>query len=200
MAQCAGRLKKLSLELGGNAPFIVFDDADLDAAVAGRDREQVSQHRQTCVCANRLLVQDGVYDAFVAKLVDAVRKLRVGDGLKGVDGPGPADRRTRRREGRGSTLRMHSRKGARVASGGKRHALGGTFFEPTVITQVKPDMLVAREEDVRTGRADLRVQGTKRTRCAWRTTPSSVSRRISTRAISRVRGAWRGARVRHRRA
>ena len=89
MAQCAGTLKKLSLELGGNAPFIVFDDADLDAAVQGAIASKYRNTGQTCVCANRLLVQEGVYDAFVAKLVEAVRKLRVGDGLQGATEQGP---------------------------------------------------------------------------------------------------------------
>jgi succinate-semialdehyde dehydrogenase / glutarate-semialdehyde dehydrogenase len=145
MQQSAGTLKKLSLELGGNAPFIVFDDADLDAAVQGAIASKYRNTGQTCVCANRLLVQSGVYEAFTAKLIDAVSKLRVGDGLKGATDQGPLI------DGKAlAKVEEHIAdaiaKGARVAYGGKRHALGGTFFEPTVVTDVKPGMLVAREE------------------------------------------------------
>src|SRR5574339_448413 len=127
MAQCAGTLKKLSLELGGNAPFIVFDDADLDLAVQGAIASKYRNTGQTCVCANRLLVQDGVYDAFVAKLVEAVRKLRVGDGLEGATDQGPLidDKAVAKVE---EHVADALAKGARVALGGKRHALGGTFF------------------------------------------------------------------------
>jgi len=145
MSQCSGTLKKLSLELGGNAPFIVFDDADLDAAVQGAIASKYRNTGQTCVCANRLLVQAGVYDVFVAKLVEAVRKLRIGDGLKGATDQGPlidAKAVAKVEEHIADALA----KGGKVACGGKRHALGGTFFEPTVITNVKPNMLVAREE------------------------------------------------------
>jgi succinate-semialdehyde dehydrogenase/glutarate-semialdehyde dehydrogenase len=145
MAQCSDTLKKLSLELGGNAPVIVFDDADLDLAVQGAIASKYRNTGQTCVCANRLLVQDGVYDAFVAKLVEAVRKLRVGDGLAGATDQGPLidDKAIAKVE---EHIADALAKGAQVALGGKRHALGGTFFEPTVITQVRPNMLVAREE------------------------------------------------------
>jgi succinate-semialdehyde dehydrogenase/glutarate-semialdehyde dehydrogenase len=145
MAQCAGTMKKLSLELGGNAPFIVFDDADLDAAVQGAIASKYRNTGQTCVCANRLLVQAGVYDAFAAKLEEAVRKLRVGDGLAGITEQGPlidANAVAKVEEHIADALS----KGARVALGGKRHALGGTFFEPTILTGVTPAMLVAREE------------------------------------------------------
>jgi len=145
LSQCVGTLKKVSLELGGNAPFIVFDDADLDAAVQGAIASKYRNTGQTCVCANRLLVQDGVYEQFVAKLVDAVRKLRVGDGLRGVTDQGPlidAKAVAKVEEHIADALS----KGAKVAVGGHRHALGGTFFEPTVMTHVKPNMLVAREE------------------------------------------------------
>ena len=145
MAQCAGTMKKVSLELGGNAPFIVFDDADLDAAVQGAIASKYRNTGQTCVCANRLLVQDGVYDAFAARLADAVARLRVGDGLKGVTDQGPLiDMKAVEK------IEEHIadalRKGAALAYGGKRHALGGTFFEPTILKNVKPDMLIAREE------------------------------------------------------
>ncbi|MGB7738653.1 MAG: NADP-dependent succinate-semialdehyde dehydrogenase [Steroidobacteraceae bacterium] len=145
MVQCAGTLKKLSLELGGNAPFIVFDDADLDIAVQGAIASKYRNTGQTCVCANRLLVQEGVYDAFVAKLVDAVRKLRVGDGLQGATEQGPLidDKAVAKVE---EHVADALAKGGKIALGGKRHALGGTFFEPTIITGVKPTMMVAREE------------------------------------------------------
>jgi succinate-semialdehyde dehydrogenase/glutarate-semialdehyde dehydrogenase len=145
MQQCAGTLKKVSLELGGNAPFIVFDDADLDAAVQGAIASKYRNTGQTCVCANRLLVQESVYDAFVAKLVDAVRGLRVGNGLEGATEQGPlidAKAVAKVEEHIADALA----RGAKVALGGRRHALGGTFFEPTIITHVTPDMLVAREE------------------------------------------------------
>jgi succinate-semialdehyde dehydrogenase / glutarate-semialdehyde dehydrogenase len=145
MQQCAGTLKKVSLELGGNAPFIVFDDADLDAAVQGAIASKYRNTGQTCVCANRLLVQEGVYDQFVAKLVDAVRKLRVGDGLKGATEQGPLidEKAVAKVE---EHIADAVAKGGRIALGGKRHALGGTFFEPTIVTHVTPAMLVAREE------------------------------------------------------
>jgi succinate-semialdehyde dehydrogenase / glutarate-semialdehyde dehydrogenase len=145
MAQCAGTIKKISLELGGNAPFIVFDDADLDAAVQGAIASKYRNTGQTCVCANRLLVQEGVYDEFAKRLTAAVGKLRVGDGIKGVTDQGPlidAKAIAKIEEHVADALA----KGARVALGGKRHALGGTFFEPTILTDVTPNMLVAREE------------------------------------------------------
>jgi succinate-semialdehyde dehydrogenase/glutarate-semialdehyde dehydrogenase len=145
MQQCAGTLKKVSLELGGNAPFIVFDDADLDAAVQGTIASKYRNTGQTCVCANRILVQDGVYDLFVAKLVEAVRKLRVGDGLKGVTDQGPLID-AKAVEKVEEHLADAVAKGGKIAVGGRRHSLGGTFFEPTIVTRVKPNMLVAREE------------------------------------------------------
>jgi succinate-semialdehyde dehydrogenase/glutarate-semialdehyde dehydrogenase len=145
MAQCADTVKKISLELGGNAPFIVFEDADLDAAVQGAIASKYRNTGQTCVCANRLLVQSSIYDAFTRKLVDAVAKLRVGDGLKGATEQGPlidAKALAKVEEHIGDAVS----KGAQVAYGGKRHALGGTFFQPTVLTNVRDNMLVAREE------------------------------------------------------
>jgi len=145
MVQCAGTVKKLSLELGGNAPFIVFDDADLEAAVQGAIASKYRNTGQTCVCANRLLVQDGVYHEFSEKLAVAVGKLRVGDGLKGVTEQGPLidSKAVAKVE---EHIADALRKGARVALGGKRHALGGTFFEPTILTGVTSEMLIAREE------------------------------------------------------
>jgi len=145
MVQCAGTMKKVSLELGGNAPFIVFDDADLEAAVQGAIASKYRNTGQTCVCANRLLVQDRIYEEFAGKLVDAVALLRIGDGLKGATDQGPLiDMKAvaKVEEHIADALA----KGAAIATGGKRHALGGTFFEPTVLTNVKPDMMVAREE------------------------------------------------------
>ena len=145
MAQCAGTLKKLSLELGGNAPFIVFDDADLEAAVAGAIASKFRNTGQTCVCANRLLVQAGVYEDFTRRLVHAVAQLRVGDGLKGPTDQGPLiDTKAL------AKVEEHVAdavaKGARIVQGGRRHSLGGTFFEPTVLTHALPAMLLAREE------------------------------------------------------
>jgi succinate-semialdehyde dehydrogenase/glutarate-semialdehyde dehydrogenase len=145
MAQSAGTLKKLSMELGGNAPFIVFDDADLDAAVAGAIASKYRNTGQTCVCANRILVQAGVYDAFSRKLVEAVSKLRVGDGLEGQTDQGPLID-TKALAKVEEHIADALSKGAKVAAGGKRHTLGGTFFEPTVLTGVTSSMAVAREE------------------------------------------------------
>jgi succinate-semialdehyde dehydrogenase/glutarate-semialdehyde dehydrogenase len=145
MAQCAGTMKKVSMELGGNAPFIVFDDADLDAAVQGAVVSKYRNTGQTCVCANRLLVQAGVYDEFARRLSVAVGKLRVGDGLKGVTDQGPlidANALAKVEEHVADALA----KGAHLGLGGKRHALGGTFFEPTILTDVTGEMLIAREE------------------------------------------------------
>ncbi len=145
MAQCAGTVKKLSLELGGNAPFIVFDDADLDAAVQGAIASKYRNTGQTCVCANRLLVQSGVYEQFAGKLAAAVAALRVGDGLQGPTDQGPlidANAVAKVEEHIADAVA----KGAKVAMGGKRHPLGHTFFQPTILTDVTPAMMVAREE------------------------------------------------------
>jgi len=145
MAQCASTVKKVSLELGGNAPFIVFDDADLDAAVVGAIQSKYRNSGQTCVCTNRILVQDGVYDLFARKLSAAVAELKVGDGLKAETQQGPLID-----EGAVKKVEEHIAdavaKGATVVAGGGRHALGGTFFQPTVLTNVTPAMMVSREE------------------------------------------------------
>ena len=142
-AQCAPTIKKLGLELGGNAPFIVFDDADLDAAVVGAMASKYRNAGQTCVCANRILVQDGVYDAFAAKLAEAVRGLKVGDGAEAGVTTGPLINRAAV-----AKVKEHIddalAKGAKLVLGGK--ALGGNFFEPTVLANVTPNMAVAREE------------------------------------------------------
>jgi succinate-semialdehyde dehydrogenase/glutarate-semialdehyde dehydrogenase len=145
MSQCAGTVKKVALELGGNAPFLVLDDADLDAAVTGAIQSKYRNTGQTCVCANRFIVQSKVYDAFAAKLIDAVSKLRVGDGLAAETDQGPLiDAKAL------AKVETHiadaKAKGAEVALGGRRHALGGTFYEPTVLTNATSAMILAREE------------------------------------------------------
>lgn len=145
MAQCAPTIKKLSLELGGNAPFIVFDDADIDAAVAGALVSKYRNAGQTCVCANRLLVQDSVYDEFAAKLAEAVKTFSIGNGLEAGVNVGPLidDDAVLKVEAHVADALA---KGARVLVGGKRHAAGKLFYEPTVLVNVTPDMRVAREE------------------------------------------------------
>jgi succinate-semialdehyde dehydrogenase/glutarate-semialdehyde dehydrogenase len=145
MAQCSSTLKKLSLELGGNAPFIVFDDADVDAAVQGAIVSKYRNTGQTCVCANRLLVQSGIYDEFAKRLGVAVAALRVGDGLAGVTDQGPLidDKALAKVE---EHVADAVAKGAKVVVGGRRHKLGGTFYEPTVLSNVTSAMMVAREE------------------------------------------------------
>ena len=145
MAQCAGTVKKISLELGGNAPFIVFDDADIDSAVAGAIASKYRNAGQTCVCANRVLVQEGVYDAFTAKLAEAAAALKVGPGVEGGVEQGPLIDMA-------AVAKVEEHiadavgKGAKIVVGGARHALGGSFFQPTVLTGVTADMKVAREE------------------------------------------------------
>jgi succinate-semialdehyde dehydrogenase/glutarate-semialdehyde dehydrogenase len=145
MQQCARTVKKVAMELGGNAPFIVFDDADLDAAVEGAIASKYRNTGQTCVCTNRFLVQSGVYDAFAEKLSVAVGRLKVGDGLKGETQQGPLiDMKAV------AKVEEHIAdavaKGARIVTGGQRHALGGSFFQPTILADVTPAMAVAREE------------------------------------------------------
>jgi succinate-semialdehyde dehydrogenase/glutarate-semialdehyde dehydrogenase len=145
MEQCAPTIKKLSLELGGNAPFIVFDDADLDAAVEGAIASKYRNAGQTCVCANRLYVQDGIYDQFAEKLVAAVGKLKVGNGVEAGVTQGPMIEEK-------AVLKVEEHiadalaKGGRLMVGGKRHALGHSFFQPTVVADVTSDMKVATEE------------------------------------------------------
>ncbi|RAU20997.1 succinate-semialdehyde dehydrogenase (NADP(+)) [Paramagnetospirillum kuznetsovii] len=145
MSQCAATVKKVSLELGGNAPFIVFDDADLDAAVAGAMASKYRNAGQTCVCANRLLVQDGVYDEFARRLGKAVAGLKVGPGLTSDATQGPLinDEAVAKVE---RLLADALSKGASIACGGKRHELGRTFFQPTIVTDVTTEMDIAREE------------------------------------------------------
>mgnify|MGYP001293438310 FL=1 len=145
MEQCAGTMKKVSMELGGNAPFIVFNDADIDAAVEGAMISKYRNTGQTCVCTNRFLVQSGVYDAFAEKLAAAVAKMLVGDGLKGETEQGPLIDSASLEKVEEHVEDARS-KGGRVLTGGKRHPLGGTFYEPTVVVDANPEMLIAREE------------------------------------------------------
>lgn len=145
LEQCAATVKKASMELGGNAPFIVFDDADLDKAVEGAIASKYRNAGQTCVCANRLLVQDGVYDEFAKKLAEAVGKLKVGNGFESdvVQGPLIDMAAVEKVE---EHIADALGKGAKVVIGGSRHALGGSFFQPTVLSGVTTDMKVTREE------------------------------------------------------
>ncbi|MBW4090188.1 MAG: NAD-dependent succinate-semialdehyde dehydrogenase [Proteobacteria bacterium] len=145
LAQCAPTIKKTSMELGGNAPFIVFDDADLDAAVVGAMASKYRNTGQTCVCANRLLVQEGVYDAFAAKLKAAVEAMKVGNGMEPGVSQGPlinAAAVAKVEEHIADAVQ----RGARVLTGGHRHRLGGNFFEPTLLAEVPHDALIFREE------------------------------------------------------
>ena len=145
MAQCAGTVKKVSLELGGNAPFIVFDDADIDAAIEGAMASKFRNTGQTCVCANRLFVQEGVYDQFAQKLAAKVAAMKIGGGLEADVAQGPLiDMKAVEKVE--EHIADAVAKGARVVTGGKRSAKGGTFFEPTVLTGVKTDMKVTHEE------------------------------------------------------
>ncbi|KAB0546002.1 NADP-dependent succinate-semialdehyde dehydrogenase [Pseudomonas argentinensis] len=145
MAECAQDIKKVSLELGGNAPFIVFDDADLDKAIEGAIISKYRNNGQTCVCANRIYVQDCVYDAFAEKLKVAVEKLKIGNGLEDGTTTGPLID-----EKAVAKVKEHIEdavsKGAKILSGGKTHALGGTFFEPTILADVPKNALVSKDE------------------------------------------------------
>ncbi|WP_417861591.1 NAD-dependent succinate-semialdehyde dehydrogenase [Vreelandella venusta] len=145
LAQCAGTVKKVSLELGGNAPFIVFDDADLDAAVEGAVASKYRNSGQTCVCTNRFLVQSGVYEAFVEKFANRVAELNVGNGLDDGVMQGPLINQAAVEKVE-SHIGDALEKGGRLVCGGKPHTLGGTFFEPTIIADVTDTMRVAREE------------------------------------------------------
>ncbi len=145
LEQCAPTIKKTSMELGGNAPFIVFDDADLDAAVVGAMASKYRNTGQTCVCANRILVQEGVFDSFAAKLKQAVEAMKVGNGFEEGVTQGPlinADAVKKVEQHIADAVE----KGARVVTGGKRHQLGGNFFEPTILADVPPEAMVFHEE------------------------------------------------------
>jgi len=145
LAQGAEQVMKMSMELGGNAPFIVFDDADIDAAVEGAMIAKYRNNGQTCVCANRIYVQDGIYDAFATKLAEAVGKMQVGDGFEAgtIAGPLITEAAVEKVE---AHIADATAKGATVTAGGHRHALGGTFFEPTILTGVTRDMIVTNDE------------------------------------------------------
>jgi succinate-semialdehyde dehydrogenase/glutarate-semialdehyde dehydrogenase len=145
MEQCAGTVKKVSLELGGNAPFIVFDDADIEEAVKGAIASKYRNAGQTCVCANRILVQDGVYDAFAKRLAEVAGAMKVGNGVEQgtVIGPLIDMKAVEKVE---AHIADALQKGAKVVVGGRRSALGGSFFEPTVLAGVTPDMMITREE------------------------------------------------------
>lgn len=145
MSKAAATVKKVSLELGGNAPLLIFDDADLDVAVAGAMASKFRNMGQTCVCANRIYAQSGIYDEFVSRFAKAVEALKVGDGFEPETEQGPLidDAAVEKTE---AHLQDAVAQGARVVTGGDRHELGGTFFQPTIVADAKPEMLVAREE------------------------------------------------------
>ena len=145
MRQAANHILKLGLELGGNAPFIVFDDADLDAAVEGAIISKYRNNGQTCVCANRLYIQSGIYDAFADKLAERVKQLKVGDGFEADVAAGPliSEKAVAKVE---EHIRDATAHGARILTGGNRDSRGGLFFEPTVLTGATAAMKVAREE------------------------------------------------------
>ena len=145
MAKCAQTVKKVSMELGGNAPFIVFDDADIDRAVEGAMVAKYRNSGQTCVCTNRFFVQEGVYDEFVEKLTEATNKLKVGNGLEDGTQQGPLID-VKAVEKVEELIADATSKGGKIVAGGKRHKLGGSFFEPTVIAEAKPDMRFMKEE------------------------------------------------------
>ncbi|MFM0397915.1 NAD-dependent succinate-semialdehyde dehydrogenase [Paraburkholderia aspalathi] len=187
--QSADTLKKLSLELGGNAPFIVFDDADIDAAVQGAMASKFRNTGQTCVCVNRFYVQDGIYDAFTQALTQAVRKMRVGNALQGEVEQGPLINQTALKK-----VEAHVadalQKGAKVLTGGKPHALGGTFYEPTVLIDASKSMLVAAEETFGPVAACFRFKTEDEAIAAANDTPFGLSAYFYTRDLAR---AWRVA-------
>lgn len=189
MRQAADTLKKVSLELGGNAPFIVFDDADLDAAVKGAMASKFRNTGQTCVCVNRFFIQDGVYEAFTAKLAEAVAALRVGSALDGDTEQGPlinAAALAKVEAHVGDALE----KGARLLCGGRRHALGGTFFEPTILTEASGEMLIAQEETFGPVAACFRFKDEAEVLQRANDTPFGLSAYFYSRDIGRV---WRMA-------
>jgi succinate-semialdehyde dehydrogenase/glutarate-semialdehyde dehydrogenase len=187
--QSADTLKKLSLELGGNAPFIVFDDADLDAAVQGAMASKFRNTGQTCVCVNRFYVQDGIYDAFTQALTQAVRKMRVGNALQGEVEQGPLINQAALKK-----VEAHVadalQKGAKVLTGGKPHALGGTFYEPTVLADAADSMLIAKEETFGPVAACFRFEFEDEAIAAANDTPFGLSAYFYTRDLAR---AWRVA-------
>ncbi len=182
LAQGAGTVKKMSMELGGNAPFIVFDDADLDRAVEGAMAAKFRNAGQTCVCTNRFYAQDGIHDAFVERLSEATRALRVGAGLDAgtVIGPMIDDKAVAKAE---ALVADATAKGGRVVVGGGRHERGLSFFQPTVIVDASNDMeLLAKRSSAPSHRSS--ASAPKRRPSSARTTRSSVSPAISTPTIS----------------
>jgi succinate-semialdehyde dehydrogenase/glutarate-semialdehyde dehydrogenase len=185
--QSADTLKKLSLELGGNAPFIVFDDADLDAAVQGAMASKFRNTGQTCVCVNRFYVQDGIYEAFTSALTQAVCKMRVGNALQGEVEQGPLINQAALKK-----VETHVadalQKGAKILTGGKPHALGGTFYEPTVLADASSSMLIAGEETFGPVAACFRFKTEEEAIAAANDTPLGLSAYFYTRDLAR---AWR---------
>ncbi|MEQ5844120.1 NAD-dependent succinate-semialdehyde dehydrogenase [Paraburkholderia acidicola] len=187
--QSADTLKKLSLELGGNAPFIVFDDADLDAAVQGAIASKFRNTGQTCVCVNRFYVQDGVYDAFTEALTRAVKTMRVGNALEGDVEQGPLINEAALHKVE-SHVADALQKGATALTGGKRHALGGTFYEPTVLSGATRAMQIAEEETFGPVAACFRFKTEAEAIAAANDTPFGLSAYFYTRDLGR---AWRVA-------
>ncbi|VVP66473.1 Glutarate-semialdehyde dehydrogenase DavD [Pseudomonas fluorescens] len=189
MRQAADTLKKVSLELGGNAPFIVFDDADIDAAVKGAMASKFRNTGQTCVCVNRFFIQDGVYEAFTGKLAEAVAAMRVGNALQGETEQGPLINAAAL-----AKVELHVsdavEKGAKVLCGGRRHALGGTFYEPTILAEASGDMLIAQDETFGPVAACLRFKDEAEVLQRANDTPYGLSAYFYSRDIGRV---WRMA-------
>ncbi|NUT77719.1 NAD-dependent succinate-semialdehyde dehydrogenase [Pseudomonas sp. C1C7] len=189
MRQAADTLKKISLELGGNAPFIVFDDADIDAAVKGAMASKFRNTGQTCVCVNRFFIQDGVYEAFTGKLAEAVAAMRVGNALEGETEQGPLINAA-------ALAKVESHvsdavgKGAKVLCGGRRHALGGTFYEPTILAEASSDMLIAQDETFGPVAACFRFKDEAEVLQRANDTPYGLSAYFYSRDIGRV---WRMA-------
>ncbi|PRA47421.1 MULTISPECIES: NAD-dependent succinate-semialdehyde dehydrogenase [Pseudomonas] len=189
MRQAADTLKKVSLELGGNAPFIVFDDADIDAAVKGAMASKFRNTGQTCVCVNRFFVQDGVYEAFTGKLAEAVAAMRVGNALEGETEQGPLINAAAL-----AKVELHVsdalEKGAKLLCGGRRHALGGTFYEPTILAEASSDMLIAQDETFGPVAACFRFKDETEVLQRANDTPYGLSAYFYSRDIGRV---WRMA-------
>ncbi len=187
MAQAAGTVKKVALELGGNAPLIVFDDADLDRAVAGAVASKYRNTGQTCVCANRILVQDGVYDAFAAKLAEKVREMKVGRATEAevMQGPLINEQALEKVE---AHVADAIAKGAKVLTGGKRHSLGRTFYEPTILTDVTSDMRIANEETFGPVAPLFRFHTEEEAIATANDTPSGLASYFFTKDLGR---AWR---------
>jgi succinate-semialdehyde dehydrogenase/glutarate-semialdehyde dehydrogenase len=189
MRQAADTLKKVSLELGGNAPFIVFDDADIDAAVKGAMASKFRNTGQTCVCVNRFFIQDGVYEAFTNKLAEAVAAMRVGNALEGETEQGPLINAAAL-----AKVELHVgdalEKGAKLLCGGRRHALGGTFFDPTILTEATGDMLIAQDETFGPVAACFRFKDEAEVLQRANDTPYGLSAYFYSRDIGRV---WRMA-------